>query len=190
MLRLLILGFYLCLSALIACDANASQRPALTPAQAQAQLALTDSIHQHGQFKQQKYFKILPKPFISSGDFGLNSDVFRWQTLTPIKSAFLVEQGQAYTVDSKGTKVAQPQANHFVALLRSMINADFDRLATAFDFSQAEQPHCVILQPKEQAISQLFSSIMLCGQGQVTGVTLFEVAGNHTQIDLTYPKGD
>jgi|GEM_PF-1960652 len=171
---------------LIASTAAAIKESTLTAAQAQQLLNLTDELPNKARFNQRKYFKILPTPFESTGHYQYKANQFLWQTLTPIKSAFVIEQGTAFIVDATGNKVEQPQAQYFVQLLQAMITGDFNRLGQAFSFSASAQADCVDMSPLDHNIEQLFSAVTLCGQQRITQVSLFEATGNRTEIDFDY----
>lgn len=187
-IRLTLALLLFCILQGVSNSANSTQQ-ALTTDQAKNVLALSDVQRNKGQFTQLKYFNVLPKPFKSTGYFELNKDTFIWQTLVPVKSAFLVEDNVAFTVDGQGAREEQPQAQYFVELLQSMIKADLDGLAAAFNFHQSSAANCIMLLPVNDDIAQLFSSIELCGEQQVKQVTLFELADNRTQIKLSYSVG-
>jgi outer membrane lipoprotein-sorting protein len=138
-----------------------------------------------GTFEQKKYFKVLKKPFVSSGNFDIKAGYLNWQTLVPIQSGIIFDDGALYLINSKGEQKVAPKAEHFAHLLVALLQGDIDTLSRTFMFKQQSEK-CISLSPKEQKIAQAISLINICSQGIQQQISLFDVQENRTDITLNY----
>lgn len=145
--------------------------------------------NQQGDFVQKKYFKVLKKPFISSGSFEISTEQFIWKTLKPIESAIVFKNEQLYFNDSSGNKKAPAQAATVAVLLRDLIGGDFTGLTNQFGFyGDQSAAQCVMLKPVQTSMKIFIEQISLCGEGKVDSLVLYDTNSNKTEISMSYTK--
>lgn len=159
----------------------------LTAKQAQQILQMdhTELQTRAGTFEQKKYFKVLKRPFVSSGNFDIKAGYLNWQTVAPIQSGIIFDDGTLYLINSKGEQKVAPKAEHFAHLLVALLQGDIDTLSRTFIFNQQSEK-CISLLPREQAIAQAISLITICSQGKQQQISLFDTQENRTDISLNY----
>lgn len=133
-------------------------------------------------FTQLKQLQGLPVPLRSSGTIELKDNEMLWHTTAPVDSKLLIT----------ASGVSQWQQQQFVAvagsefvgqLMLAVLQQDTDFITQQFNVQQSGQ-HCTLLQPVEAPLNQFFSQIKLCGETQLSSLTLQETNGNTTQITL------
>lgn len=147
-----------------------------------------------GRYSQRKFLREIPRPLISSGEFLLVRDRgIWWHTLTPLDSELmlpLVVAGlprPATRALGKGQSTGQEE--HAASLFMALFTLDLDLLARSFDLfvirSEAPEPRWSLgLRPRDAAVAAWFEQATLSGGERVERVTLFEAAGDRTEIDL------
>ena len=73
-------------------------------------------------------------------------------------------------------------------LMLAVLQQDIDFITQQFGIQQADN-HCSLLRPVEAPLNQFFSQIELCGETQLSSLTLQETNGNTTQITLQPEAG-
>lgn len=150
-----------------------------------------------GQFSQQKYFKILAKPILSSGEFYFDQQLgFLWQTNQPIYSASLLAKGQLYLIDHHRQKQLITGGVTIANILINAVAGDINALASDFTVIEESQiqsnskERCLKLMPKESNLAQIFSFIRLCANThkEISQIILFEPSGNRTEITMQLNK--
>jgi len=145
------------------------------------------TLNKVGAFVQKKFFKVLSKPFISSGEFRISDNQFSWQTLKPVKSAITYKNNQLFFEDSTGNKKAPPQADTVSRLLRTLISGNMKGLSDSFSFYVGDNTsQCVSLVPKQATMSQFIEQIDVCGNRDVETFVLYDKNKNRTEISLSY----
>ena len=133
-------------------------------------------------FTQLKQLQGLPVPLRSSGTIELTDNEMLWHTTAPVDSKLLIT----------AAGVSQWQQQQFVAvagsefvgqLMLAVPQQDIDFITQQFNVQQSEQ-HCSLLRPVEAPLNQFFNQIKLCGETQLSSLTLQETNGNTTQITL------
>jgi len=153
------------------------------------QLQQGDVDSQQGDFIQRKYFKVLKKPFLSSGSFEISNDEFIWKTTKPVESAIIFNNGELHFTDKSGSKKAPAQASTIAKLLQHLIAGNFTALTSSFLFyDDNNTANCVTLKPKTSAMSTFIEQIILCGEKQVDEFVLFDKNMNRTEISISYNK--
>jgi hypothetical protein len=143
--------------------------------------------NQQGNFIQRKYFKVLKKPFLSSGNFNISNDEFIWKTYKPVESAIIFINGDLYFKDNSGNKKAPAQAVTIAQLLQHLIAGNFTALTKSFAFYDANNTaNCVTLKPKTSSMAAFIEQIILCGDKQVDEFVLFDKNMNRTEISISY----
>jgi outer membrane lipoprotein-sorting protein len=145
-----------------------------------------------GQFEQQKQLQGFRNPLKSSGDFLLLRDRgIAWNTQKPFASSTrLTRRKLLATMPDGSTQVlvdasASPAMAAVNALLMALVAGDLDALATRFTLKEtlrADGGWSLTLQPRDAALKQAFSSIVLDGDRYVRGVEIIEPAGDRTRI--------
>lgn len=145
-----------------------------------------------GQFEQQKQLQGFRNPLKSSGDFLLLRDRgIAWNTGLPFASSTrLTRRKLLATMPDGGTQVlvdasASPAMAAVNALLMALVAGDLDALAKRFTFKEALRADggwSLTLQPRDAALKQAFSRIVLDGDRYVRGVEIVEPAGDRTRI--------
>ncbi|WP_394173849.1 outer-membrane lipoprotein carrier protein LolA [Thalassotalea litorea] len=160
----------------------------LTTTQVQETLALQFSTEANGTFVQKKYFAALKKPFISEGQFRVSGTEFDWLTKKPVNSALFIRGNRIFSEDNIGNQVEISGAKPVVELLKAVTTGHLETIATQFGFFQTEQQQCVLLTPKAKSLSDVIAQIQLCGRGVVSDISVLEISGNKTEIQLLYNR--
>ncbi|HEX5792892.1 MAG TPA: outer membrane lipoprotein carrier protein LolA [Rheinheimera sp.] len=133
-------------------------------------------------FSQVKTIQGLPVPLRSSGYLDLSAQQMLWHTTTPLDSKLLITaagvsqwQQQEYIAVAGSEFVGQ--------LMLAVLQQDLDFMQQQFQLQRGDN-HCTLLQPKQAPLDQLFEQIALCGEQQLSSLTLREKNGNSTQISL------
>ncbi|XQW84897.1 outer membrane lipoprotein carrier protein LolA [Thalassotalea piscium] len=179
--------FVTCL--LNAAENNEMPNTLLSATQALSILSLETNNNLNGNFLQKKYFKILKKPFISSGKFSSVDQKFTWRTLTPVQSAIIFRENKLYIENANGELSEQDEAQDIGHILQQLLSGQFESLSDHFLITRTagiESEHCLMLIPKDKTFAQVFKQIALCGQGQIDKITLFDPQTNYTVITLSY----
>ncbi|HSD16560.1 MAG TPA: outer membrane lipoprotein carrier protein LolA [Thermomonas sp.] len=145
-----------------------------------------------GQFEQQKQLQGFRNPLKSSGDFLLLRDRgIAWNTRLPfVSSTRLTRRKLLATMPDGSTQVlvdasASPAMAAVNALLMALVAGDLDALATRFTLAEAKRADggwSLTLHPRDAALKQAFSRIVLDGDRYVRGVEIVEPAGDRTRI--------
>ena len=145
-----------------------------------------------GQFEQQKQLQGFGNPLKSSGDFLLLRDRgIAWNTRAPFASSTrLTRKKLLATMPDGSSQVlidasASPGMAAVNALLMALVAGDLDALATRFTLKEAlrvDGGWSLTLQPRDAALKQAFSRIVLDGDRYVRGVEIVEPAGDRTRI--------
>ena len=145
-----------------------------------------------GQFEQQKQLQGFRNPLKSSGDFLLLRDRgIAWNTRLPFASSTrLTRRKLLATMPDGSTQVlvdasSSPAMAAVNALLMALVAGDLDALARRFTLKEAVRPDggwSLILQPRDVALKQAFTRIVLDGDRYVRGVEIVEPAGDTTRI--------
>ncbi len=159
---------------------------AISAADARTLLAVNQITAQQGKFSQKKYFKRLAKPFVSSGEFNIDQQGLRWQTLKPVKSAIVITENTMLLENGAGEQTHINQGEMYARLLKQLMLGQFEALAPYFAMNTTSQQHCILLEPTDDNLSQLMSSVTLCGQGRIATLELLDKHQNKTEIALHY----
>ena len=156
----------------------------ISAVEAKSLLKLGQMKEQQGQFTQRKYFKRLAKPFVSSGEYHIDAQGLRWQTLTPAKSAIVITEDTMLLENGSGQQTQLNQGEMYARLLKQLMLGEFEALSPYFSMKTTAQSHCIVLLPTDESISQLMSEVKLCGQGQLDSLVLLDKQQNKTEITL------
>jgi hypothetical protein len=165
--------------------ANFVNAQEITAAQAAAQLNITAQAEAKGSFEQKKYFQLLKKPFVTTGQYEIDPTTFIWHTLHPIEQVIRYQDGNLQESNAQGEFISRPQALPYVALIKPILNGDFAALESQFTLVN-DQGSCIKLVPKQTQMAQLFASFSICGKDKIQKITLFDRQNNKTEIHL-YP---
>ena len=164
----------------------------LSAEQAVNLLKLAPNLALSGQFIQKKYFKILKKPFISQGEFNVNDQQFTWRTLTPIKSAVIFKDNTLYLENAKGELSKQNKAQDIGYLMQQLLSGQFKQLSQHFSITATtytgEPKPCLLLLATNNSFAQVFKQIRLCGEGNISTISLYDPQANATDIALSYEQ--
>lgn len=133
-----------------------------------------------GHYRQRKFLPEIPRPLSSTGEFLLVRERgIWWHTLTPLDSELTLNRS---SVQKKSGEMA---ASIFFALFA----LDLETLARSFELfaMEAGSPGStwqIGLRPRDAALAAWFQRITLSGGEQLQQLTLFETAGDRTEIDL------
>ena len=145
-----------------------------------------------GEFVQEKQLHGFRNPLKSSGDFLLLRDRgIAWNTRAPFASSTRLTRkkllatmpdGSTHVLIDASTSPGMAAVN---ALLMALVAGDLDALATRFTLKEtlrADGGWSLALQPRDAALKQAFSRIVLDGDRYVRGVEIMEPAGDRTRI--------
>lgn len=145
-----------------------------------------------GEFAQEKRLHGFKNPLKSSGDFLLLRDRgIAWNTRAPFASSTrLTRKKLLATMPDGSTRVlidasTSPGMAAVNALLMALVAGDLDALATRFSMQEtlrADGGWSLALQPRDIALKQAFTAIVLEGDRYVRAVEITEPGGDHTRI--------
>ena len=145
-----------------------------------------------GAFEQEKQLQGFRNPLKSSGDFLLLRERgIAWNTRAPFASSTrLTRKKLLATLPDGSTQVlidaaSSPGMAAVNALLMALVAGDLDALSTRFVLKEtlrADGGWSLALQPRDTALKQVFSAIVLDGDRYVRSVQISEPGGDRTKI--------
>jgi outer membrane lipoprotein-sorting protein len=141
-----------------------------------------------GDFQQVKQLKILRKPLQSTGIFTYHqSKGVIWKTRTPVASLLLVNDTRLLTAQGEQ---AVPAA--FGKVFKAMLGGDLKQLSDGFSMTGSIQEPVwrLTLNPKDDLLKKIISSIVLSGDNELRLLEIQEAGGNITRIkfdQITHP---
>lgn len=145
-----------------------------------------------GEFQQEKQLHGFRNPLKSSGDFLLLRERgIAWNTRAPFASSTrLTRKKLLATLPDGSTQVlidagASPGMAAVNALLMALVAGDLDALSTRFAMKEtlrADGGWSLALTPRDAALKQVFTDIVLDGDRYVRGVQISEPGGDTTRI--------
>lgn len=145
-----------------------------------------------GRFVQRKFLRELPRALTSAGEFLLVRDQgVWWHAQTPIDSALTVTASGVVrhdgAVSTPATANRPPPGSDIAAsIFFALFALDVDALSRTFDLfaTHTGARWQVGLRPHDAALAQWFQQATVAGDTRVRQVTLYETAGDRTEIDL------
>lgn len=142
-----------------------------------------------GTFTQRKFFRVLKKPIISSGEFYFDTHIsgLLWQTKRPVESSLILKEKRLYQKNNQGQLSEIKAGANISQLLISIMSGKLQALEQLFDISVAAQQSCYELKPKTGELTQIFDLISMCNQlddQRKSSLVLYEKQGNRTEIDI------
>lgn len=138
-----------------------------------------------GQFIQQRHVEFLNKPLTSSGNFIIGRETgLEWRVKAPVKSNMLIKDGK---LTLNGKKVSDMGAGALMAvIMQSFFEGDFSQLKQHFeiDGEAGENSWSVLLTPRSDILKKGIQAIQLQGASYLTGISMREVYGSSTSIEL------
>lgn len=135
-----------------------------------------------GHFLQSKTLAFLSKPMVSEGEYLMAPGLgLIWQQATPWPQEMILSQGKL-TMDGESVEM---QAGPFAPVIAALMQGQLDTLREHFDLTGegSLQSWRLILVPKAEPMTQLFSGIEIRGEQQIIlGLTLTDTAGQPTEI--------
>ena len=145
-----------------------------------------------GEFVQEKQLHGFRNPLKSSGDFLLLRERgIAWNTRVPFASSTrLTRRKLLATLPDGSTQVlidagASPGMAAVNSLLMALVAGDLDALSTRFAMNEtlrADGGWSLALTPRDAALKQVFTGIVLDGDRYVRGVEIVEPGGDRTRI--------
>ena len=160
-----------------------------TPAQAETLLrAAMPELGQvqvlRGRYTQRKFLREIPRPLTSTGEFLLVRERgVWWHTQTPLDSELILIGGSKA---KSGSSPQQPGLEMAASVFFALFTLDLDTLSRSFDLflTQSGSRWTLGLRPRDAALGSWFEKATISGSARVEQVTLFEAAGDRTEIDL------
>ena len=146
---------------------------------------MPSAVNSSGEFIQHKYFKILKKPFISSGRFKNIDDTFEWVTLAPVQSALVFDGKTLWQQESDGQLKALLLAGHYIVVVEALVTGNIEKLGEFFIFEKHEKSACLKLTPKDKQMALIAKTIDFCYENDDLKVQLNESDDNYTTIDIS-----
>ena len=146
-----------------------------------------------GAFTQRKYLHELPQPLVSSGDFLVARGLgVAWHTQKPFDSEIVLTPQSLiqYGADGKAQRVdagRQAGLGAVSQVFDALFALDLKALAQRFSLfgeKAAGNAWTMGLVPREPAFAQSIGRIVVSGAGQPQRITLYQAAGDRTEIDL------
>jgi len=156
----------------------------ISPKQAHEYLKMPKTLGTSGEFIQHKYFKVLKKPFVSTGHFKNIDGTFEWTTLTPVQSALIFDGKTLWQQESDGQLKALLLAGHYIVVVEALVTGDIYQLGEFFQFKKLDDASCLRLTPKDKQMALIAVSINFCFEDSQLKVQLNESEGNYTIIDI------
>jgi hypothetical protein len=146
------------------------------------------SAEQNGSFVQKKHLVVLSKPFVTKGTYQYkHATGLDWQTLTPITNHLNISVHGVIEIQSDGSRKTLTTDTRFSELLLAIFSGDQHKIEQQFSIEQTKDS--LKLTPKSEQISDIFREISVQIENQsIQEITLFEPAGNSTQIILLAEK--
>lgn len=149
-----------------------------------------------GQFRQRKTLVALPAPLSATGRFQYNREEgIEWVTETPVSNRVKIDDRGIYLSDQTLLQeqaqgpVGQAIARVFIA----MFSGDIQLLQSYFDIAGAGDINAWTLQlkPIHPALAEMLKSIEITGGQHTDSVTIREVSGDVTELELSVstPEG-
>lgn len=145
-----------------------------------------------GYFVQKRKLKIIEKPFVSSGEFELNSKFLLWHIKSPYEviyniSAETIEEtidGKIKTQELKNN----PEIAFFSQIFTSVLKMDISLLQENFHITQSnmETEWSLLLVPKKKPLNKVFSEIKVQGDNKINLVITRSLSGDTNNIHLSY----
>ena len=183
---------FLAAAILMACLATSTQAADDLATSVRARLA--DAPVVRGNFEQKKIISGFRKPIVSRGSFVIARERgVLWETKEPFAGSLKLTRNEIVTKsgNEQTLRIAasdQPGMQSVSRLLFALLSGDVKQLSESFNVSgelRGAQGWQLQLQPKLEALSKLFARIELTGDRYVRHVELFEVSGDHTDIQLS-----
>lgn len=142
-----------------------------------------------GTFTQRKFFKVLKKPIISSGELYFDTHIsgLVWQTKRPVESSLILKGKHLYQQNNQGQLSEIKAGANISRLLINVMSGKLQALEQLFDIKAVAQQGCYELKPKTGELTQIFDLIAICNQPdnkQKSSLVLYEKQGNRTEIDI------
>jgi len=194
-----LLGFFVFITAINSAGVNAgdretkinSSKEAKTVQTADSPLAylkqLTSLPLAQGRFEQRKFFTVLKKPIISTGEVYFDQGLgLIWQTNSPISSVLRLKKSGLYMQDVVSAEREVKGAGTITQVLMNALSGNVNALENEFSFKLSEQSGCISLLPKENLLANIMQAIDLCIiENKLSSIILFEHSGNRTEIDIS-----
>lgn len=142
----------------------------------------------NGSFTQQRFLKALPRPLVSSGQFGLlPGKSLLWHVQKPFEQKVRIDEhgmqhwrDGRWQADSRAGGAARAQLDFFM----DMIGGRFDSLRKHFTMklSGNEAAWKLHLDPSSALMKRIFSRIDIAGDTHVRSVHLDEVQGDRVEM--------
>lgn len=134
-------------------------------------------------FQQQKWIRGLKKPLQSSGYLQLEAKRLLWITEKPVQQQIVLDNsGVQQQLD--GALKLQPGSELIGSLMLAVMQQDIVFLQQHFVL-QAMPDHCVQLQPLKKPLTAFYRHIALCGADKLQQITLLEISGNRSELQLS-----
>lgn len=134
-------------------------------------------------FQQQKWIRGLKKPLQSSGYLQLETKRLLWITEKPVQQQIVLDNsGVQQQLD--GTLKLQPGTELIGSLMLAVMQQDIAFLQQHFVLQHMPE-HCVELQPLKKPLTDFYRHITLCGTDKLQHITLLEISGNRSDIQLS-----
>lgn len=143
-----------------------------------------------GEFVQQRYFRALPQPLTSQGQFTLAADRgLLWQLVTPLRQHLrITAQGIDRQDDNggwaplAGAAGSTREAGLFLAVLAGDTSGLRDNFALAL--SGTADDWTLRMTPRSALLRQVFDHILITGNTYVQQIELHEAQGDRTVLQL------
>lgn len=162
----------------------------LSVEQAVKRVELPQQLGESGSFVQHKYFRVLKKPFVSSGNFTQRENVFEWTTLSPIRSALIFDGKKLWQQQEGEAMKPLLVAGHYIPVIKALVTGNITSLSQFFSIYEHESMRCILLKPKDKSIELAAKSVELCNVDEKLKIKLNEVEGNYTEIVITQTQAN
>lgn len=184
--RYCVVVFALLVAAIATADSEEKDSTALIK-QLEARIALEEKIS--GSFQQKKYISVLPDALESHGRFTYDHDAgLMWETLAPISNRLVFDK-QGIRQSMNGETVweidaQQPAVVTITQVISSVLAADWGTLREYFsiDGDMDAAGWQLQLNPRDEVLEQVVSSISVTGDRVLETMTLVESNGDRSEI--------
>jgi outer membrane lipoprotein-sorting protein len=145
----------------------------------------------HATFVQTKTIAALSRPLQSSGEIWMSNDEqLVWQVLKPLKSTLVLNDVGIQQYDKNDSLLVGPQnptEAELSEIFLNLLNGNIEKLQTVFDMELScnQDTWLINLTPTIESYQRLFKRFAISGQSIISEITIEEVRGDLTVINLT-----
>lgn len=146
--------------------------------------------HDKGSFIQEKYLKVLTRPFVTRGIYQFHdTDGLTWRTEHPVTTELQINTKGLTEIKADGSSKSLTADTYFSKLLLAIFSSDQKYLLEQFSVTSDDKKLQLI--PKDPQIKKFVNNIQLIlAAEEIKEIEFFEPSGDRTKIMLSYSSPD